>query len=269
MRHDPCNYRFDRFYLLLSKYHTMKIRTLYLLAWMLALPFASLKAQDANTILDRVDENMSSDNRIMESSMTIHGKRSSRTVTSKSWGVGTTKAFTEYLSPASEKGTKMLKLEGQLWIYSPSTDRIIQISGHMLRQSVMGSDLSYEDMMDDRKLTDIYDARVIGEETIGDRKTVVLELTAKVSDVAYHSQKIWVDAERFIPLKQDMFARSGQLLKRTEMSDVRQIDGRWFPLTVLYRDMLKQGGGTEFKITNIRFNQQMPDYLFTKASLKK
>ena len=236
---------------------------------MLALPFARISAQDANAILDRVDKNMVSDNRIMESSMTIHGKRSSRTVTSKSWGVGTSQAFTEYLSPAAEKGTKMLKLEGQLWIYSPSTDRIIQISGHMLRQSVMGSDLSYEDMMDDRKLTDVYDARIIGEEAVGDRPAKILELTAKVSDVAYHSQKIWVDSERFVPLKQDMFARSGQLLKRTEMSDVRQIGGRWFPFVVLYRDMLKQGGGTEFKITDIRFNQEIPEYLFTKASLKK
>jgi len=236
---------------------------------MLALPFARISAQDANAILDRVDKNMVSDNRIMESSMTIHGKRSSRTVTSKSWGVGTSQAFTEYLSPAAEKGTKMLKLEGQLWIYSPSTDRIIQISGHMLRQSVMGSDLSYEDMMDDRKLTDVYDARIIGEEAVGDRPAKILELTAKVSDVAYHSQKIWVDSERFVPLKQDMFARSGQLLKRTEMSGVRQIGGRWFPFVVLYRDMLKQGGGTEFKITDIRFNQEIPEYLFTKASLKK
>jgi len=239
------------------------------MASMLALPFARISAQDANAILDRVDKNMVSDNRIMESSMTIHGKRSSRTVTSKSWGVGTSQAFTEYLSPAAEKGTKMLKLEGQLWIYSPSTDRIIQISGHMLRQSVMGSDLSYEDMMDDRKLTDVYDARIIGEEAVGDRPAKILELTAKVSDVAYHSQKIWVDSERFVPLKQDMFARSGQLLKRTEMSDVRQIGGRWFPFVVLYRDMLKQGGGTEFKITDIRFNQDIPEYLFTKASLKK
>ena len=247
----------------------MNTKIIFLLACLLAHPFAGLRAQDANAILDRVDKNMSSDNRIMESSMTIHGKRSSRTVTSKSWGVGTTQAFTEYLSPAAEKGTKMLKLEGQLWIYSPSTDRIIQISGHMLRQSVMGSDLSYEDMMDDRKLTEVYDARVIGEEMVGDRNTVVLELTAKVSDVAYHSQKLWVDSERYVPLKQDMFARSGQSLKRTEMSDVKQVNGRWFPFTVLYRDMLKQGGGTEFKITDIRFNQEIPAYLFTKASLKK
>ncbi len=231
--------------------------------------FSNVRAQDAAAILEKVDRNMSSDTRVMESSMTIHGKRSSRTITSRSWGEGTQKAFTEYLSPASEKGTKMLKLEGQLWIYSPSTDRTIQISGHMLRQPVMGSDLSYEDMMDDRKLTDTYAARITGEETVEGRKTRVMELTARVPDIAYYRQKLWVDAERFVPLKQELFARSGQLLKRTEMSDVRQVQGRWFPYTVLYKDMLKQGKGTEFKVTAIRFNEKIQDYIFTKAALKQ
>jgi len=225
--------------------------------------------QDAEAILRKVDQNMSSDNRVMESDMTIYGKRSTRTITSRSWGEGVKKSFTEYLSPASEKGVKMLKIEGQLWIYSPSTDRIIQISGHMLRQSVMGSDLSYEDMMDDRKLFDIYAAKILGEELLGNRRTWSLELTAKVINVAYYSQKIWIDSERYIPLRQEMYAKSGQLLKRTELSNVRQIQGRWFPFIIVYKDLLKQGKGTEFKISSIQFNQKIPDYIFTKAALKQ
>ncbi len=223
---------------------------------------------EADEILERIDQNMSSDNRVFESSMTIHGRRSSRTITSKTWSVGDEKSFTEYLSPAREQGTKMLKLEDQLWIYSPSTDRTIQISGHMLRQSVMGSDLSYEDMMDDRKLTETYDAEVIGSEDIDGRKAWVLELTAKVDDVAYASRKLWVDAERYVPLREDLFAKSGQLLKRSVMSDVIQVDGRWFPKTILYKDMLKQGDGTEFKVLDIKFNQDIPEHIFSKASLK-
>ena len=224
---------------------------------------------DAKVILDKVDKNMSSKNRVFESEMIIHGRRSNRTITSKSYSAGTKQSFTEYLSPAREQGTKMLKLENQLWIYSPSTDRIIQISGHMLRQSVMGSDLSYEDMMDDRKLTDIYSAKIIGNETIDGRNTYVLELTAKVDDAAYQSQKVWVDAERFVPLKQEMFAKSGQLLKRTTLSDVKQVQGRWFPTNMIYKDVLKEGSGTEFRITSVKFDQTIPGYIFTKAALKQ
>jgi outer membrane lipoprotein-sorting protein len=137
----------------------------------LFLALTGFAAPDANEILKKVDQNLSSKNRVMESTIIIHGNRNSRTMTSRSYAVGNEKAFTEYLSPARDAGTKMLKLENQLWIYSPSTDRTIQISGHMLRQSVMGSDLSYEDMMDDRKLTDMYEAKVMGDEELAGRKT--------------------------------------------------------------------------------------------------
>jgi len=223
----------------------------------------------AEEIIDRVDRNMSSTNRVFESTMTIKGKRGTRVITSKSFTIGDKKSFTEYFSPPREQGTKMLKLENQLWIYSPSTDRTIQISGHMLRQSVMGSDLSYEDMMDDRKLIEVYNAKVIGNENIDGRQTWVLELTAKADDVAYAKRKIWIDTERFVPLKEELFARSGQLLKSSTMSNVIKVDGRWFPATIVYKDVLKQGDGTEFKITSVKFNQDIPDYIFTKAALKQ
>lgn len=224
---------------------------------------------DANEILKKVEQNLSSDNRVVESEMTIHSKRSSRTMTARTYSSGDKKSFTEYLSPAREAGTKMLKLDNQLWIYSPSTDRTIQISGHMLRQSVMGSDLSYEDMMDDRKLTEVYTAKVVGEETLDGRKAHVLELTAKVADVAYFKRKMWVDTERFVPLKEEMFAKSGQLLKRITLSNVQRMQGRWFPMDMTYKDMLKQGAGTEFKVKKIQFNTTIPEYVFSKGALKQ
>ena len=162
----------------------------------------NLEAQstpEALDIIEKVDANMVSKTSIVESKMVIQGRRKSRTVVSKGYSEGDKKSFTEYLAPAREKGTKMLKLDDKLWIYSPSTDRTIQLSGHMLRQSVMGSDLSYEDMMEDRELTDIYDAKVIGEDTLDGQKTWVLELNAKVDDVSYAKRKMWVDQERFVP----------------------------------------------------------------------
>jgi outer membrane lipoprotein-sorting protein len=240
-----------------------------LLVLPLILAMLGMMTAPEGSVLEKVDKNMSSRNRIMESEMIINGKRISRTITARTWSEGTKKSFTEYLSPASEQGTKMLKLEGQLWIYSPSTDRIIQISGNMLRQSVMGSDLSYEDMMDDRKLRDLYSEKLAGNESIDGRNTLIVELTAKVEDVAYYAQKMWVDAERYVPLKQELYAKSGQLLKKIEFRDVRNINGRWFPFIITYKDMLKDGKGTEFRITSIKFDQEIPDYIFTKAALKQ
>ena len=41
----------------------------------------------ADEILKKVEENMSSENRVFESEMIIHGRRGSRTITSKTYSV--------------------------------------------------------------------------------------------------------------------------------------------------------------------------------------
>jgi len=230
---------------------------------------AQSKYPDAKVLMQKVDANMTSKTQIVKSSMVIHNKRNIRTVTSIGYSEGSKKSYSEYLSPEREKGTKMLKLEDRLWIYSPETDRTIQLSGHMLRQSVMGSDLSYEDMMEERQLMDIYNANIIGEDTIAGRKMWVVQLTAKVSDVSYEKRKLWIDKDRFVPLKEELYAKSGQMLKKTVLSDISKIGNRWYPKKVNYKDMLKDGEGTDFIISDIQFDAKIPDYIFSKASLKK
>lgn len=219
-------------------------------------------------VMERMDRNMSARNRVLTSNMIIHGPRSSRTIESKTWAVGEEKSYSEYLSPPREAGTKMLKLEDALWIYSPSTDRTIQISGHMLRQSVMGSDLSYEDMMDDATYKDNYQAEVIAEETLRDTKCWVLQLEAITDDVTYQVRKIWMDEEKYIPLREELYAKSGKLLKKTELYDFKRVGARWFPGRMVFKDMLKKGDGTEFIIETIEFDTDIPEHIFTKASLR-
>ena len=242
------------------------MKTKLLLIALLAAPGSF--GQTADEMLEKIDKNMSANTRIIESTMIVHGKRADRSMSSKSYTEGTKKSYTEYLSPAREKGTKILKINNEMWVYSPSTDRTIMISGSMLRQSVMGSDLSYEDMMDDRKLTEIYSAKITDTQTFDGRNCFVLELTATVNDAAYPSQKIWVDKERWIPLKQEMYAKSGKLLKQVTVSDLRQVQGRWFPMKMNYRDMLKDGKGTDWIISKIEFNVPIPENVFNKGSLK-
>lgn len=103
-------------------------------------------APTASEILKAVDKNMISTTSISTTRMVVHGRRASRKVSSINYSQGNDRFYSEYTSPPREKGTKMLKLSKDLWIYDPNTDRSVQISGNMLKQSVMGSDLSYEDL---------------------------------------------------------------------------------------------------------------------------
>lgn len=242
-----------------------------LMLFVIALFSITLNAQDlsGDDIIKKIDANRLSQNKIIVSKMMIHGRRGSRTIEAKSWQRNLKESFTEYLSPARVKGVKMLKLHDKLWTYSPSTDRTIKISGHMLRQSVMGSDLSYEDMMEDPSLENMYAVVKEGTETINNRKCYVLKLTAKNESASYASRKIWVDEERFIPLKEHLFAKSGKLLKTASIDEVKFIDNRWTATKMLYKDELKDGKGTEFEIVTIDYNADIPSYKLSKAALRK
>ena len=221
-------------------------------------------------IIKKMDKNMNAKSRILTSKMIVHGRRSSRTIESKSWVVGIDKAFTEYLSPPREAGTKMLKLGDKLWTYSPQTDRVIQISGHMLRQSVMGSDMSYNDMMEDKPMEELYEATVERSIEINGRDHWIIMLEAKIKGLAYPKRKVWIDKEYLLPMKEELYAKSGKLLKTSTMSDVKKVQGRWFPSRFNFRDELKRNSkGTEWVIDKIEFDIEISKSRFSKALLRK
>ena len=221
-------------------------------------------------IINKIDFNLNSKNRVITSEMVVHGRRATRNIVSKSWIIGTNKAFTQYLSPPREEGSKMLKLDDILLTYSPQTDRIIQISGHMLRQSIMGSDMSYNDVMEDKPLEQLYNATLEKEEDVNGRKCFVLFLESKTEGISYPKRREWVDAEYFLPIKEELYAKSGKLLKSTSMDGIKKIGDRWFPTRFIFKDELKKNSkGTEWIIKDIQFDQDIPEVVFSKSNLRK
>ena len=246
------------------------MKNILILFFLSSFLFPQTNQMNADNIIKAIDKNLNAESRTITSKMVIRGRRSSRTIKSKSWVVGTNLAFTEYLSPPREAGTKMLKLGENLYTYSPQTDRVIQISGHMLRQSVMGSDMSYNDMMEDRPMEELYKATIEGSAKVNGRDHWVIVLDAKVKGLSYPKRRSWVDKEYLLPIKEELYAKSGKLLKTASLEGIKKIQGRWFPSKFVYKDELKRNSkGTEWIIDNIEFNKKIPDSRFSKALLRK
>ena len=243
-----------------------------ILIFLLSFTFLFAQANDMSVqdIIKAMDNNLNAKSRVMTSKMVVHGRRASRTIESRSWVVGIDLAFTEYLSPPREAGTKMLKDGDKLWTYSPQTDRVIQISGHMLRQSVMGSDMSYNDMMEDRPLMDLYEATLESSVEINGRDHWIMLLTAKAKGLSYPMRRAWIDKEYLLPMKEELYAKSGKLLKTSTMDGIKKVQGRWFPSRFIFKDELKRNSkGTEWIIEEIEFDTEIPDSRFLKARLRK
>jgi len=217
-------------------------------------------------ILKRVDENTNFSTISYDGTLAIHSQGTVRTKEMKVIAMGVTKALVEFTN-SEDFGTKYLKIDKNLWIYFPSEQDTVRISGNMLKQGMMGSDVSYEDALDSDPLYRKYSVSVTGTETVDGRPCYVLTLTATARDVQYDKRKIWVDEERFVPLRQDMYAQSGKLLKVFRTLEVRKIEGRYFPVKSEVVDELKADSRTVFAMREVRFNVPVDPGLFSLRNL--
>lgn len=168
-----------------------------------------------------------------------------------------------------DRGTKFLKRNDDLWMFFPEAEDLVKISGHMLKQGMMGSDFSYQDMMESDKLTDLYNFELIGEEEVDGRMCYVIEgIAVEGKEVSYYRRKSWVDKERFIGVKEELYAKSGRLLKEMNVIEVNQIEGRWFPMKTIMKDKLRQNTKTEVTIDDIVFNIDLDSDMFTLDNLQ-
>lgn len=239
-----------------------------LLATMIAMAAAAAYGQTAEEILRRVDENQAFRSIEYAGRMEITLSGSVRVKTMKAWAVGDSKAFIEFTNP-EDRGTRMLKLDKNLWMYFPKEQDTVKISGHLLKEGMMGSDVSYEDAMESDALLEKYSAAVLREETVDGRPSWVLELKARVPTASYDRRLVWIDKERYVSLKGEMYARSGKLLKESRSLEVRNIGGRWYPVRTEMVNKLRRDTRTVFILEDLKLDTRIPDSRFSMAELTK
>ena len=227
----------------------------------------ALGALTAEEIIRRRDDNQYFSTAKIEAEMVIinRNRKIVKTMTSYAQGDNGLVIFTN----PRDRGTKFLKRGDDLWMFFPEAEDLVKISGHMLNQVIMGSDFSYQDVMESDKLTELYKFELVGEEELDGRPCYVLEGTAvEGKEVSYYRRKAWIDKERFVGLKEELYARSGRLLKVMVVTKVEKREGRWYPMASYMEDKLRKDTRTEFIVHSIEFNPQIPDGTFTLENLR-
>jgi outer membrane lipoprotein-sorting protein len=219
--------------------------------------------------MERIDDNMTFQTARMRASMTIRYRAGDeRTLVFESWSSGTERSFLEFVEPARDAGSRFLRIEDAMWIYLPRVGKSVRIQGHMLRQGLMGSDFSYGDASENPSLLEDYEGTVDGEEVVEGRSCWILTLDGLRDDLSYPRQRIWVDRERWVPVKEEWYARSGKLLKTAEFGDVRQLEGRWYPFRFTLDNALQADTATTLQIIDIELGVEIPDRIFTLRHLE-
>jgi outer membrane lipoprotein-sorting protein len=237
-----------------------------ILTTMLIFIAAALFAITAEEIVNKMELNLVYDTAIVEGRMVINDRFGARTSTYISYSEGEEKSLIEFTN-IEDAGQKILRLKDEIYLYYPDAEETIRLQGAALRQAVMGSDFSYEDMTGDKGILDSYAVTLDGEGTVDGFPCYILTLTAKTRDVPYQKEIMWVDKEVFIYRQVHKLAKSGKLLKEMKVTDLIKVDGLYIPSRLIMVDKLKRNSSTEFYMDSIKLGVDLPVDIFTLAEL--
>ena len=176
-----------------------------------------------------------------------------------------------FLSPANDKGVAFLKIEhderdDEMRIWLPAFKKVRRISAKKRSDSFMGSDMSYEDLS--FRQLDEFTSTLIGQEIYESISCHLLESIPKKNIRSEYSRHItWVDSTLFIPLKEESYDKSGQLLKEKKFSYTKIKDFQI--LTEVHVTNMQKNHSTHLKFENIELDTGVQDALFHERHLKR
>jgi outer membrane lipoprotein-sorting protein len=216
-------------------------------------------------ILKRIDQEMYLPSAQYDVTMEIvYGPDDTRTSKMVVYTQGTDTARIIVKSPPRDKDMEFLRREKSLWIYFPRNMRTLLIQGHRLREGMLGSDFSYEDMTESSTLLQDYTAEFLPSSTAGELQ---LLLTAKVPDVTYYQRRVMVDTMHWVPTHVELISKSGKVLKDMVLDKVTQVGRHWIPYRTVMRDLLRQNTSTTITITSMKIGVTFPENFFSRRTL--
>ena len=188
-------------------------------------------------------------------------------------------SITIILEPASEKGIGMLTYtydasdqDNETWLYLSALGKVKRIASGRDDEdteptSVFGSEISTEDQ-ETGKL-DHYTYKILQRGNYKNRPVAVIESLPTVEGAKhtrYGKLRTWVDRERFISLKIQMFDKHGNAIKHVSAAKVEQINGIWLARSVTFKNLVSQRL-TNMNIKTINFGLNIDVKFLTQRAL--
>ncbi|HET7863133.1 MAG TPA: outer membrane lipoprotein-sorting protein [Burkholderiaceae bacterium] len=232
--------------------------------WLPALAWAEPTAQE---ILDRADDTVDIKLSQVDLEMLVYRNnelRKTYRMALRYQDADHTMAETSF--PPRNQGEKMLQAgRGNYWLFLPNLNKAVRISES---NSFSNGDFSNGDILSPR-LSNEYDAKLLGVETANAVEMYKLELTARNDSVAYAKIIYWIRRSDFFPIRREYYTFSQQLLKRLDFSVTGNAMPKGLPDTLLMTSVLERDKKTVIRYTKYTPVKAFPPGTFDENNLMR
>jgi predicted RND superfamily exporter protein len=145
--------------------------------------------------------------------------------------------FVKFTSPEDIKGTSILLIQhsaadDDMWLYLPALGKVRRLVSSNKRDSFMGSDFSYGDVMG--YPVDEWHHTLLGKDSVGGEPCYLIQslpASDEVRDTSGYSKRVsCVSKKRYVTLRMIAWDTDGEKLKEEDFSDFQEVDparGKW------------------------------------------
>ena len=228
----------------------------------------SVFANTADEIIKKVQLNLNGKTAVMNMSMVVKNKRTTRTMKMKSYSIGDDKSFVQILYPGKDKGITFLKIDNSMWQYVPRIEKTIKIPASMMLQSWMGSDFTNDDLVKTSSLSEDYQKELLTET---DDEYQVELLPTEEAAVVWGRIVMGVSKQFYLPTTVLYYDEDDILIRKMIYTDVQPFGTKYYPTKwlMLPQEPEKIGKETMVEISNAVFDKDISESFFTKRALKR
>lgn len=235
----------------------------------------------AKQIMQKMDEQLQSDDETVEADFTLINKRGKETrrkfrLLSKQVSPTEERRFLEFTAPGDIKGTILLTYDyrdkaDNIWLFLPALGRARRISSGDKTDSFVGSDLTFEDL-ENVDLENIA-FKLLRNEVYADEPCYVIEGTpaneAEKKESGYSKRIFWISGKTFLPLQVEHYDKKEKLIKVLKSEDMRQIQGtEKFRSFKLEMENVQKNSKTILEYSKYELDTGISDSMFSQRMLK-
>lgn len=198
----------------------------------------------------------------------------------KKWGADKkdSRAISLVLQPVTDKGIGMLTYEyadsdreNDVLLYLPALEKVRRVVSGGDGNEDGGSFFGTEFFVDDTQLkkVDDYTYTLVGEDVQDGRPVWVVESTPtekRARKTQYGKSRLWVDKERKLILREDIYNRAGKMYRQRLNKDFALIDNVWIARQQTMNN-LSTSRITLIQNLSAAYNKDVPDELMSERSL--